>query len=109
MFNDPRLSGDAWFVLNMDSLPPRPYSKVWTGTLRIENPDGTWSGTLRGYTDPATKLDSYVFELTGIDGYEGYLALLLSIDEYEFASIQGFVFPGSMPEYPDPIETAPFE
>lgn len=48
---------------------------------------------------------SYVSELTGV---EGYSALLRSIDTYDFVSVRGFVFPGSMPACPDPIE-APLE
>lgn len=105
--DDPRLVGPTRIVLNHDKLGPRPYSEQYSGSIRIDNVDGAWVGTLRGYFDPASKVKHFDIELSGLGGYAGSAAVLQTIgsSDRDFA---GFVFPVGLLAYPDPVE-APVE
>ena len=58
---------------------------------------------MRGYK--ASGLHDWQLELTGTDSYEGLSALLNSrgVSTYSH-EVDGFVFPGALPAYPDPVE-----
>jgi hypothetical protein len=107
--DDPRLSGTMWDMWNKDSFvgPVGPDGEAMTGTVELVNDDGSWVGTLRGYgAYPHTGLHRYwQLELTGTGAYEGHSALLqangIPTDVFE---VEGFVFPGTLPPYPDPVE-----
>jgi hypothetical protein len=44
-------------------------------------------------------------ELTGAGTYEGLAALLVFRAQRGYLQeVEGFVFPGALPEYPDPVE-----
>jgi hypothetical protein len=103
--DDPRLSGQMWMLINTDYLLPRPPSHLYSGTVRIENADGAWVGTGVGYFDPdAMPRWNWSFQLSGEEGYEGFSALLLMTGNSDKRDVVGFAFPGSLPQYPDPVE-----
>lgn len=105
--DDPRLSGVAYGLWSLDKIGPQYQhheGETFTGTVELVNDDGSWIGSLRGYATmkPATR--HWHIELTGTDGYEGLSALLQGVGPYGSAELQGLLFPGSLPEYPDPPE-----
>jgi len=107
--DDARLSGTMWQVWNTDALPG-PDGKVFgksgnliTGSTEINNDDGSWVGTMRGYLHPVTKDYHFQIELTGTGAYEGSSALLYAKGPGNW-HVEGFIFPGTLPEYPDPVE-----
>ena len=97
--DDARLSGTLYHVWNRDYLP---YGQVLTGTVELVNDDGSWVGTMRGYKVGG---HDWQMELTGTGAYEGHAALLefRALDGYR-QEVEGFVFPGTLPEYPDPVD-----
>jgi hypothetical protein len=109
--DDARLSGTLWNIWNIDLIGDRQYgsdAKVGTGTVELVNDDGSWVGTMRGYVsmDPATS--HWYLELTGTGAHDGYSALLYAMrPESGVWDIEGFVFPGVLPEYPDPVVVPP--
>ena len=105
--DDPRLAGTMYVVRNRDDIGERYQhhdGEVWTGTLDLVNEDGSWNGTVRGYTsmNPATL--HWHMELTGAGEHEGLSALLEAEGPYGRWDVEGFVFPGVLPEYPDPVD-----
>ena len=84
-------------------MTSRAGEKSFTGTLELVNDGGSWIGSLRGYatTKPATR--HWHFELTGTGEYEGLSAILEGVGPLGSAEIEGLTFPGSLPEYPDPV------
>jgi hypothetical protein len=106
--DDVRPSGKLWQVWNRDSIggPLRSGNgEVETGTVELVNEDGSWVGTMRGYTTMGPRTHHYHIELTGTGAHEGFSALLyakgLQGGPWE---VEGFVFPGVLPEYPEPVE-----
>jgi hypothetical protein len=104
--DDTRLSGTLYLAQNSDDIGEKYQhhdGEVWTGTIELVNDDGPWIGTVRGYTsmDPATT--HWHMELTGIGAHEGLSALLEAKGPYGSYDVEGFVFPGVLPEYPDPV------
>ena len=107
--DDPRLSGVAYGLWSLDKIGPKyehHEGEAFTSTVELVNDDGSWVGSLRGYATmkPATR--HWHIELTGTDGYEGLSALLEGVGPYGSADLQGLIFPGSLPEYPAPVELA---
>jgi len=105
--DDSRLTGTMYVVRNRDDIGERYQhhdGEVWTGTLELVNEDGSWIGTVRGYTsmNPATL--HWHMELTGTGEHEGLSVLLEAEGPYGRWDVEGFVFPGVLPEYPDPVE-----
>jgi hypothetical protein len=107
--DDARLSGTMWQVWNTDNLPDASgktfgsIGNLITGRTEIVNDDGSWMGTMRGYIDKATDNYHFQIELTGTDAYEGYSALLYA-KGLGMWDVEGFIFPGELPAYPDPDE-----
>ena len=107
--DDPRLNGVAYGLFNVDKIGPKyehHQGETFTGTLELVSAEGSWLGSLRGYStmNPATR--HWNIELTGTGGYEGLSALLVGVGPYGSAEIQGLVFPGALPQYPDPVEVS---
>ena len=107
--DDPRLSGAMWQAWSLDTLPDADgrylteQGSLISGTAEIVNEDGSWVGTLRGYIDPATRDIHYHAELGGTGAYNGYSALLYAKGPSTM-DVEGFIFPGTLPGYPDPVE-----
>lgn len=106
--DDTRLSGTISEVWNRDSIggPLRQGDgEVETGTVAIVNEDGSWVGTMRGYASMDPRTHYWHYELTGTGAHEGFSALLYAHGRAGGPwDVEGFVFPGVLPEYPDPVE-----
>ena len=74
---DPRVTGTYTYVWNEAVYPGATLSAatVHTGTVIIENEGGSWAGTFTGFRDEADA-DTYLAQLAGQDGYEGWTMLL---------------------------------
>lgn len=113
--DEPRLSGQLRSVLNMDTFGGPVLGgdgSVVTARTELVNDEGTWTGTLRGYSYPHSSAGFpqrdliWHIELTGTGTYEGLSALLYAHGPISTLSLEvdGFVFPGVLPEYPDSFE-----
>jgi len=105
--DDARLSGTMYLAQNQDHIGEKYQhhdGEVWTGTLELVNDDGSWIGTVRGYAsmNPATL--HWHMELTGTGAHEGLSTLLEAKGPYGSWDVEGLIFPGVLPEYPDPVE-----
>jgi hypothetical protein len=109
--DDARLSGNLRMLWNHESIGGPIYrgdGEVIAGTVQLVNDDGSWVGTVRGHVayEEFGRHHYWQFELTGTGPYEGYSALAYA----EGAGgggpkkVEGFVFPGALPEYPDPVD-----
>jgi hypothetical protein len=105
--DDARLSGTLWHVWNRDFIwGPKKYEtegEVLTGTVELVNDEGSWVGRMRGYVTQRPERHFWHIELTGTGAYDG-LSTLLYAEGYFNHEVEGFVFPGALPEYPDPVE-----
>ena len=105
--DDPRLSGVAYELNNVDQIGPKYENhegETFTGTIELVNDEGSWVGSLRGYATMGPAMRHWHFELTGTGDYEGLSAILEGVGPYGSAEVQGLLYPGSLPEYPDPVE-----
>lgn len=105
--DDPRLSGVAYEVRNQDLIGPKyeyHEGETFTGTVELVTDEGSWVGSLRGYATMGPAVRHWHFELTGTGEYEGLSAILEGVGPYGSAEVQGLLYPGSLPEYPDPVE-----
>ncbi|MEA2025692.1 MAG: hypothetical protein U9O18_03275 [Chloroflexota bacterium] len=105
--DDARLSGTLYLAQNSDDIGEKYQhhdGEVRTGTIELVNDGGSWVGTMRGYAsmNPATM--HWHMELTGTGAHEGLSALLEAKGPYGSYDVEGFIFPGALPEYPDPVE-----
>lgn len=105
--DDPRLTGTLWSVWNTD-VTGAP-SKVHAGTAALVSDGGSWIGTGLGYRGPENDHRRLFLELTGAGDYAGYSALLYwHVREDKVGAvpwdIDGLVFAGALPPYPDPVE-----
>ena len=113
--DEPRLSGQLRSTLNMDTYGGRDLGgdgSVVTARTELVNDGGTWTGTLRGYSYP--HMDEgfpqrdliWHIELTGTGAYEGNSALLYAQGSFNdgLLEVDGLVFPGELPGYPDTVE-----
>jgi hypothetical protein len=93
--SDPRLTGEASFVLDRDIYPGR--VGAGRGTVLIENENGSWTGSVMLLIRPADG-NSWpgVSRMTGTGDYEGLSVLLLGSDGTgEFEAV---ILPGPLPE-----------
>jgi hypothetical protein len=102
--SDPRISGQATWTNDIRFFP---YGEeggidpaVWQGTVRIENADGAWAGTLTGYHDPAEVAREWNI-VTGEGAYEGLSAIFRFVSE---GGYEGVIVPGGLPPLPEPAE-----
>ncbi len=105
--DDARLSGTMYLLRNRDDIGEkyqRADGEVWTGSLELVNDDGSWIGTVRGYTSMNPGTLHWHMELTGTGAHAGFSALLEARGLYGAWDVEGFVFPGVLPEYPEPVE-----
>jgi len=105
--DDPRLSGTIRYLMNRDVIGgqiKQGLGEVLTGTVEITNDMGSWIGTMRGYVREDPRRHYWDIELTGTDAHEGNSALLHVQGLSMTYEVEGFVFPGVLPEYPDPVE-----
>jgi hypothetical protein len=106
--DDARLSGTLWQTWSRDELPDSSgdfvgrNGELITGTTEITNDAGSWVGKMRGYIDPVTNQYHFQIDLTGTGAYEGYSALLYAKGPSTW-DVEGLVFPGTLPDYPDPV------
>jgi hypothetical protein len=93
--SDPRLTGEASFVLDRDIYPGQ--VGAGRGTVLIENENGSWTGSVVLLIRPADG-NSWpgVSRMTGTGDYEGLSVLLLGSDGTgEFEAV---ILPGPLPE-----------
>ena len=105
--DDARLSGTIYLALNEDLIGEKYQhhdGEVSTGTLELVNDDGSWIGTVRGYASMNPATQHWHMELTGTGAHEGLSALLEAKGPYGSWDVEGLIFPGVLPEYPEPIE-----
>jgi hypothetical protein len=102
--SDPRISGTWHMILNYDTFTDGASYGVRSVSNTIVNDDGSWTGTGTGFQDPTTEGLHYQVLLTGQGAHEGLSALIfLSQDSYSMTfDVDGVIFPGELPEYPDP-------
>ena len=108
--DDPRLTGTVTGAVNVDVHKVSDFEDVVLQTLeiRIENDDGSWSGQgtsiiHAGATipeDEALQLDTLL--LTGADAYGGLSAYLIVNGTEDPTTIEGVIFAGEMPPFPEP-------
>ena len=98
--DDARLSGTLYHVWNRDYMLG---GQVLTGTVELVNDGGSWVGTMRGYKLGGTR-HYWQMQLTGTGAYDGLSALLVfrGVDDIR-QEVEGFVFPGALPDYPEPV------
>ena len=96
---DPRLSGTLWTIENIDIYIDS-QGQVVVGVVGIDNEDGAWRGTSLGYTTPQWGAYSQNF-LSGEGAYEGLSAILFLMDNGTDLDVEGMVFPGGLPPYPE--------
>ncbi len=107
--DDPRLNGTAYGLKNLDMIGPRyeyHQGETFTGTLELVSAEGSWLGSLRGYATMGPATRHWHIELTGTGGYDGLSALLEGVGPFGSAEIQGLIFPGALPRYPDPVDVS---
>jgi len=98
---DPRLSGKLWAILDHDTYSDSQGS-VFVGIVGIDNDDGAWRGTSRGYSTPNNEHIYDQLLLTGEDAYEGLSAILFLMDTGTGWDVVGMVYPGELPPMPEP-------
>lgn len=99
--SDPRLNG--MFRMVLDEVTYSNAGDIITASIRIDNDEGSWIGTERGYRDPSSGWHSQAL-VSGSGAYEGLSALLFVVDNLSRLGedMHGFIFPGAMPEAPEP-------
>jgi len=105
--DDARLSGTIYLALNEDLIGEKYQhhdGEVSTGTLELVNDDGSWIGTVRGFTSMNPATQHWHMDLTGTGAHEGLSALLEAKGPYGSGDVEGLIFPGVLPEYPEPVE-----
>jgi hypothetical protein len=104
--SDHRISGMWSMTLNYNAFKDGASYGVRSGSAAIVNDDGSWTGTSMGYQNPTTEGLHYQVLLHGHDAYAGLSALIsLSQDGYSMTfDVDGVVFPGGMPEYPELVQ-----
>jgi hypothetical protein len=101
--SDPRISGE-WVQVNSratypDRTGPGGSFSVRSGSVRIENADGAWAGTLTGFSKGDSELEWNLLE--GQGAYEGLTAVFLWT--WPGRTLEGVIVPAAFPEPPDPI------
>jgi hypothetical protein len=101
--SDPRISGDWTQVANRasysDRTGPGGSFSVNTSSVRIENADGAWAGTLTGMRRGDSEHEWNVLE--GEGAYEGLTAVFLWTRDG--STLEGVIVPAAFPVLPDPI------
>lgn len=97
--SDPRLSGDVAYARNYDEYPGQGGLAAETGSYRVSNAGGSWTGVSSSIVGPRMPT-SDAFVLTGEDGYEGLSAFLTVEYGSSAPSFLGAIVPGPMPERP---------
>jgi hypothetical protein len=100
---DPRING-AWKQVRNILEYPAERVFVSSGSARIDNPDGSWTGTFTGAYDHP-EATGFVEEwniLTGSGAYDGLTALFHYSGDG--STLEGVIVPSSdLPTQPDPI------
>ena len=97
-WSDPRISGTRTTVYNDDCLGDAPC--VYWGTHELAGPDGTWSGSSNGTTDPDGNATGYTV-LIGSGGYDGLTFLAHAMGPFgEPPSGFGIIYEGDAPPMP---------
>ncbi len=110
--SDPRTSGTwteaydfrGWEAPDDSGLPFSP--SVTSGTVRIDNEDGDWVGSYRGFGS-AVNGQEWI-QLQGEGAFEGLTALIQHTwdSPADASTYEGVIIPGVPPDYPEPIERA---
>ena len=103
---DPRLSGKLWAVLDHDTYSDSQGS-VFVGIVGIDNDDGAWRGTSRGYSTPNNERVYDQLLLTGEDAYEGLSAILFLMDNGTDGMSRAWSSPASCPRCPSQLPSDP--
>jgi hypothetical protein len=104
--SDDRLSGIATAVHNAHNFRDGHGFGVRTLATEIVNDGGTWHGTGVAFHDNDEGIMRYEFLLAGGGEYEGLSAMLsLTSDRtYLGHEAEGVIFPGELPQRPDPAD-----
>ena len=95
---DPRLSGPSVKLYNDDCYEGA--GCVYWGTQELTGPDGSWTGTFTGTTDPEGSGGSYQV-LVGTGGYEGLTYVGLAVGQFgQPPRVFGRVYEGDPPPAP---------
>jgi hypothetical protein len=107
--SDPRLSGTYTLFGNGEAWPldeaGMVLATVMSGAVRIENEDGSWTGTRMTWmgVDPAD-----YYQVQGEGAYDGLSAVFHWVDvivdettDEAFFTYSGVVIPGPLPDHPD--------
>ncbi len=112
-WNDPRLPSEMVSRTNMDMHISRDDSvQVFAESLRLDGPDGAWTGTGHAVVIEHGHGAESLIILTGEGAYEGLSAVLVTesvradpeLDENDYTLYRGYIFEGEMPPMPGPIE-----
>ena len=78
---------------------------VFARAVRLDGPDGAWTGTARGVAANDLNTTQLLYELTGEGEYEG-LSAVLAQDNSAWPKVQfdGWIFEGDLPTMPQPVE-----
>lgn len=106
-YDDDRLPPVRRSILNFDMHPILGMGKVWvlSSTIRLDGPDGYWTGTGRWFGPvDSTWAGPDVHTggqdvLVGHGAYEGLTAVL----GCDGVTCSGYIFEGEMPPLPDPV------
>ncbi|MEX1334326.1 MAG: hypothetical protein AB1Z66_03415 [Candidatus Limnocylindrales bacterium] len=106
--SDPRLTADGVVRIDMvdsDGADPVEFAVAVGQSMRLENPDGAWSGTgtnVAVFGNDGKLLDRSTIVLTGEGGYDGLTAVIFGDGEAE--AFEALIYGGEMPVAP-PVPT----
>jgi hypothetical protein len=102
-WSDPRLPSTMTYTVNVDHhIVPPDEVQTWAQRLRLDGPDGYWTGTAYGFMDMTGP--EGVMVLTGEDRYEGLSAMLVGRTTDAGAFVyEGYVFARDLPPLPGAI------
>ena len=100
-WSDPRLPSDSAMVENFDIYRTDDGTQVvGMSAIRLDGPNGSWTGTATSLYSLPDGTGSGVMVLTGEGAYEGLFAVLMG----DPSGMDGYIFEGEMPPMPDPPE-----
>lgn len=109
--DDPHLSGllrREWNYETYGGTRERGLGEVMAGRAElVTDGGGSWVGITRGYVSYGPRSHFWQFELTGTGAFEGHTALLWTQGPGGGPhAVEGFVFPGPLPDYPAELPVA---
>jgi hypothetical protein len=100
-WSDPRLPPESAMVENYDIYQTDDGTQVvGLSAVRLDGPDGSWTGTATSLYSLPDGTGSGFMVLTGEGAYEGLSAVL----QGDPTGLDGYIFEGELPPMPDPPE-----